>query len=316
MTDYLIFFVGFGLLLKGADWLVDGSSSIAKRFGISRLVIGLTIVSFGTSAPELLVNIIASFQGSSELAIGNIVGSNIANILLILGMSAIIFPLKLAPNTTWKEIPLSLLAIVVFGLLVNDQIVDGSAVSILSRIDGFVLLAFFIIFIYYTFGIGKVQGEDEDFEVHKGWSAAIMIIGGIVGLGLGGKWVVDGGTAIAQQLGLSEAFIGLSLIALGTSLPELATSAVAAYRKKPDIAVGNIVGSNIFNIFWILGLSAVIQPLEFNTAMNTDLMFLLLATVLLLIFMFVGKRHMMERWQGISFIGLYGGYIAFLIYRG
>ncbi|MBU0707334.1 calcium/sodium antiporter [Patescibacteria group bacterium] len=317
MLVYLLFIIGFVILLKGADWLVEGASSVAKRFGISGIVIGLTIVSFGTSAPELLVNVIASIQGNNELAIGNILGSNLSNIFLILGIAAIIYPLKLTSNTTWKEIPLSLLAVVVFSLMVNDRLVDGNDFSVLGRIDGFVLLAFFVIFIYYTFGIGKVQGEKQDHhKEYPSWKAVLMMLGGMIGLALGGKWVVDGAMAIAEKFGMSEAFIGLTIVAIGTSLPELATSVVAAMKKKVDIAVGNVVGSNIFNILWILGLSAVIKPLYFSVSLNFDIMMVTFSTFLLFLFMFVGKKRILERWQGISFVAIYVLYIAFLFFRG
>lgn len=317
MITYVLFLIGFVLLLKGADWLVDGASSAAKRFGISSLVIGLTVVSFGTSAPELLVNIVASIQGSNELAVGNILGSNLANILLILGIAAIVLPLKLTSNTTWKEIPLSLLAVLIFGLMVNDKIIEGQSFSELGRIDGIVLIAFFVLFIYYTFGISKVKGEyKEEYKIFTTGKSVLMILGGMIGLALGGNWVVDGAIKIATQLGISEAFIGLTIVAIGTSLPELATTVVAAKKRKVDLAVGNIVGSNIFNIFWILGVSAIIKPLVFSTAMNFDIIIVIVATFLLFLFMFIGKKRILERWQGVSFVGLYIIYIGYLIYRG
>ncbi len=315
IVTYLLLALGFIFLIKGADFLVDGASSIAKRFGISSLVIGLTIVAFGTSAPELVVNIFASLQGNVDIAIGNIIGSNIANILLILGASAVIFPLAVKKGTTWKEIPLSLLAVVVLALLVNDQFIDGSLPSGLTRIDGFVLLSFFIIFLYYTFGISKVSGDENQTDVkERSLSMSIcMIIAGFFGLTLGGKWIVDSAVTIASNLGISQAVIGLTVVAIGTSLPELATSAIAAYRKNTDIAVGNIVGSNIFNVFWILGISAVINPLPFSPLLMRDVMVVIGATLLLFIFMFVGKKHVLERWQGALFVVAYFAYIIFIV---
>lgn len=316
MLTYILFLVGFYFLIKGADWLVEGASSIAKRFKVSNLMIGLTIVSFGTSAPELIVNLFASFNGSSALAIGNVVGSNISNILLILGVSAMIYPLAVGKGTITKEIPFSLMAVVVLWLLVNDIMINGDVVSVLNRSDGAVLLFFFIIFIYYTFGIAKVEGDSEDIKVHNNWMSGLMIFGGMVGLALGGQWIVEGAIAIAKTFGMSEAMIGLTIVAIGTSLPELAASAVAAWRHKADIAIGNIIGSNIFNIFWILGVSAIIRPLNFSTAMNFDIYFMAAITLLLLLFMFVGKKNILQRWQGMTMVLLYFIYIGLLVFRG
>lgn len=315
--NLLILAAGLAVLIKGADFLIDGSSSIAKRMKIPYIVIGLVVVAFGTSLPELVVNIMASAQGSTELAIGNVVGSNISNILLILGISAIIFPLTLQTGTTWKEIPLSLLAILLIFIMANDVLFDGAARDALTRIDGIVLLCFFIIFIYYTYGVGKIKGQAEDgIKTYSTWIAMAMIFAGLVGLTLGGKLAVDSAVKIAQMAGLSEAMIGLTIVAIGTSLPELAASAVAAYKKNPDIAVGNIIGSNIFNVFWVLGLSSVIRPLPFSTNLNTAVIFTIAATVLLFLFMFVGKRRILERWQGIGFVILYVGYLAYVVIQG
>src|SRR3989338_6786949 len=317
---YILMVVGFGLLIKGADFLVDGASAIAKKFGVSALVIGLTIVAFGTSTPELIVNIFASIQGNTDIAIGNILGSNIANILLILGISAIIFPLSVKKGTVWKEIPLGLLAIVVVAIMANDRFIDGGAFSGLTRIDGLVLISFFVIFLYYTFGISKAEGSKESEEasgIHQYslFRSGTMVLIGLTGLTLGGKWIVDSVVVIAQQMGLSQAVIGLTIVAIGTSLPELATSAVAAYKKNTDIAIGNIVGSNIFNIFWILGISAIINPLPFSSLLMRDVIATVIATVLLFLFMFVGKRHHLERWQGFAFILVYIIYISVIVYR-
>lgn len=315
MLTYILFVLGFILLIKGADILVDGSAAIAKRLKISSIVIGLTIVAFGTSAPEFIVNIFASAQGNTEIAIGNILGSNIANILLILGVSSIVYPLVTKKNTVWKEIPLSLLAAILLAVLVNDTLIDGSAFSGLSRIDGMVLLAFFIIFLYYTFGISKVSGETTDMDIKQlsYFKSSLFIIGGLLGLVIGGKWIVDGAIKIAELFNVSESLIGLTVVAIGTSLPELATSAIAAHKKQTDIAIGNVVGSNIFNIFWVLGFSALIRPLPFSRNSDLDIIMLVLASFILFLIMFVGKKHTIERWQGIIMILIYIGYIAFLI---
>lgn len=320
MLTYILFFIGFAALIKGADLLVGGASSIANRFGVSALVIGLTIVAFGTSAPELVVNIMASWQGNTDIAIGNIVGSNIVNILLILGISALIYPLAVQKSTVWKEIPLALLAMIIVAIMANDMAVDGANFSALTRIDGFVLIGFFIIFLYYIFGIAKQSANtsevDEKIEQHSLLRSSVMVLLGITGLVVGGKWIVDGAIVFASSLGVSEALIGLTIVAIGTSLPELATSAVAAYRKNVDIAIGNIVGSNIFNVFWILGVSSIIKPLPFSSALSVDLIVAVLATVLLFLALFVGRRHTLERWQGGVFVALYVVYIIYLVLRG
>jgi len=320
MLHSFLFVIGFVFLIKGADWLVSGASSLANRLGVSALVIGLTIVAFGTSAPELTVNLLASFQGNTDIAIGNIIGSNIANILLILGISAIIFPLAVQRGTVWREIPFAILAVLVVTIMANDIFIDGSASSALSRIDGLVLLSFFAIFLYYIFSIAKQPANETEAETeikqYTTRKSILMILGGLVGLVVGGKWIVDGAVMFATQLGISEALIGLTVVAVGTSLPELATSAVAAYKKNVDIAIGNVIGSNIFNIFWILGISASITPLPFSPALGLDLGVVTVVTLLLFLALFVGKRHTLERWQGWLFVVLYISYTVFLVFRG
>ncbi|MDP3899868.1 MAG: calcium/sodium antiporter [bacterium] len=313
---YILFVAGFVFLVKGADYLVDGASSIAKKYGWSPLFIGLTIVAFGTSTPELFVNIIASANGNSGIAVGNILGSNIANILFILGTAALIYPLVVKTSTINKEIPLSLLAVVVLGVLVNDQIINGATENFLSRADGIILIAFFSIFIYYAAGIRNDSDSGITIQTYKTSSSVVMIAIGLAGLILGGKWIVDGGVFIASQLGLSEALIGLTIIAVGTSLPELAASAVAAYKGNADMAIGNVIGSNVFNIFWILGVSSIIRPIEFSQALNFDIFTVALVTVILLAAIYIGKKYVLSRREGYFFIILYIAYIAFLIYRG
>jgi cation:H+ antiporter len=315
---YLLFFIGFVALIKGADLLVSGASSAAKRLGVSSLVIGLTVVAFGTSAPELMVNLLASYQGNTDIAIGNIIGSNIANIFLILGISAMIYPLAVGRGTVWKEIPFALLAILLVAVMANDQWLDGAATSAITRTDGLALIGFFIVFLYYIFGIATQSsgGESEEVVMYSWVRSSIMMILGLTGLVIGGKWIVDGAVAFATSLGVSEALIGLTIVAIGTSLPELATSAVAAYRKNVDIAVGNIVGSNIFNVFWILGLSSIIAPLPFNPSLSIDIFVAVGATILLFLALFVGRRHQIERWQGGLFVFGYVLYMVYLIIRG
>ena len=319
ILTYGLFFVGFAALIKGAALLVDGASSLARRLGVSALVIGLTIVAFGTSTPELFVNVFASVKGNTDIAIGNILGSNIANILLILGISAVIHPLAMKRGTVWKEIPFAFLAVIAVALMANDALIDKGSFSGLTRIDGLTLICFFIIFLYYTFGISKVEPSGAvgtEPRLRSLPRSCFMVAVGLIGLVLGGKWIVDGATVIASSLGASQALIGLTVVAVGTSLPELATSAVAAYKKDIDIAVGNIVGSNIFNVFWILGVSTVIRPLPFHPALIGDALVAVIATLLLFVCLFIGKRHILERWQGAGFIVFYVGYVAYLIVRG
>lgn len=320
MLTYILFAIGFAVLIKGADYLVEGASSLASRLGVSALVIGLTIVAFGTSAPELIVNLLASISGNTDIAIGNVLGSNIANILLILGVSAAVYPLTVQRSTIWKEIPFALLAVVVLWFMVSDKILDGATANVLSRIDGLILISFFIIFLYYVFGIAKqgaAEGEAANqIAASSTGKSLVMITIGLVGLVIGGKWIVDGAVALASGFGLSEALVGLTIVAVGTSLPELATSIVAAYKRNTDIAVGNIVGSNIFNIFWILGVSATISPLAFAEALVTDVMMTVVATILLFVVLFVGSRHTVDRWQGWFFIVVYIAYLMYLIARG
>ncbi len=313
MLDYLYLFGGIALIIFSANWLVDGASSIAKKFGISDLVIGLTIVAFGTSAPELTVNIFSALKGSTDIAIGNVLGSNIANIFLIIGISSLIFPLSIQKNTTWKEIPLSLLAAVVLGIIANDQMIDGSTTgNYVSRIDGLILLSFFLIFLVYTIEIAKNQSDtEEQTKLLPLWQAIVFVLLGLAGLFFGGQYLVEGAVNIATDYGISERIIGLTIVAVGTSLPEMATSVVAALKKKADIAIGNIVGSNIFNIFFILGLTSVIQPLPFNSANNFDILAAIFASLLLFLSTITIGRRKVDRVEGGIFLLIYIGYIVY-----
>lgn len=319
---YFLFIVGFVFLIKGADFLVDGASSIAIRYNVSQMIIGLTIVSFGTSLPELLVNVTASIGGNPGLAIGNIFGSNIANILLILGISAIIRPLPISKNIYFSEIPFSLVATLLVGFLANAALLSDVKSLTLSRIDGAILLVFFVLFMGYIYVVFKSDNEKMDGDSEKPeptmtiGKATLYILLGLVGLYLGGEWVVNGAVDIANEFGLSETFIGLTVVAIGTSLPELFTSAMAAYKGNTDIAVGNVVGSNIFNLLWILGVSAMIRPLPFDVASNTDIVMIVGASALLLFSVAVGKGARIVRWEGILFVAVYISYITYLVLRG
>ncbi|MCH7960460.1 MAG: calcium/sodium antiporter [Candidatus Hydrogenedentes bacterium] len=320
VLSYLYLIVGLILLIKGADWLVRGSSSVARRFRISEFIIGLTVVSFGTSLPELVIGLIAGQEGKTDLVIGNVLGSNIANVLLVLGIAAMIQPLTARRSTVWREIPFTLLASLTLAALLNDAFIEGHGESILSRVDGLVLLSFFCVFVYYTAQVIRSE-VDRDWvgtvEEHNMTRSALEILGGVVSLVLGGQLCVTGAIEIASALGMSETFIGLTIVAIGTSLPELATSAVAAYRKNVDIAVGNVVGSNIFNIFIVLGITSVVHEIPFDPINNVHLGVMLATTVLLFVFMFLGHpERTIQRKEGAVFVALYAVYMGFVVYRG
>ncbi|MCF8111885.1 MAG: calcium/sodium antiporter [Desulfobacteraceae bacterium] len=319
VQPYLLLAIGFVLLVKGADFLVEGAGSIARRYNISDLVIGLTVVAFGTSAPELFVNIVASAQGNTAIAIGNVLGSNIANILLILGISALVYPLAVTRDTVWREIPFSLVAAVVLCIAANDRIFDGWAYSDISRSDGLIFLMFFAIFLYYLASITRnFTGDAQGMPMRRRGmpAAAAMTAAGVIGLATGGKLIVDGAVHIAASMGMSEAAVGLTIVAVGTSLPELATSVMAAWRKNVEIAVGNVVGSNIFNIFFVLGASAVIRPLPFYKGGNLDMAMVIAASLILFVTMFTGKRRSLERWEGALLLVFYAVYLVYLMGRG
>lgn len=318
VTNIFLIIAGFLLLIKGADYLVTGSSALARRLGLSGLLIGLTVVAFGTSMPELVVNIFAAIQGTGDIAIGNILGSNMANIALVLGISAMLHPMRVNSSTIWQEIPFSLLAVVLVYIMASDTLLDGGATDVIGRGDGLVLLSFSIIFLYYVFGLAKLSRSQEEVEMErmKQRKVVLFIAGGIGMLVIGGKFVIDGAVGIAETMGMSEKLIGITIVALGTSLPELATSIVAALKKQIDIAVGNIVGSNILNIFWVLGISAVISPLAISPSAVIDILVTILITALLFVFLFWGKRHELERWQGIGFLIIYISYMGYSFFQG
>ncbi len=311
--------IGLLILILGAEALVRGASSLAKKLGISSLVIGLTVVAFGTSMPEMVVSLYSAWVGNTDIAIGNIVGSNIANLLLILGVSAIIFPLTVKSTTVWKEIPFALLAIILIFTMGNDVWLDKVDFNALTRTDGLSLLSLFVIFLVYTYGLGRQQNDDEAEEPVKMYPGAISALFCLVGIGAltgGGKLVVDNAVALAKIWGLSDSLIGLTIVAIGTSLPELATSVVAAIRRQSDIVVGNVIGSNIFNVFWILGVSSVVAPLPFTSTINIDVLVAIVATAAVFLALFVGSRNRFDRWQGVLFVGGYVVYLVYLIQRG
>lgn len=317
VISILLIILGLGILILGAEGLVRGSASMAKKWGISSLVIGLTIVAFGTSTPELVVNMFSAVRGSTDIAIGNIVGSNICNILLILGISAIVYPLSVKKSTIAREIPFALLGMILVLTMGNDMFFDGTGFNAITRTDGFSLIAIFIIFMFYIFGLAKKgEVEEEKVKIYSWPKSILFTIAGLALLVLGGQLLVDNAIIVARLAGLSEALIGLTVVAVGTSLPELATSVVAAYHKHDDIAIGNIVGSNIFNVFWILGLTGTMMQMPFNSAVNIDVLVGIGATVLLFVFMFVGTKRKLDRWQGVMFLLFYVAYTFYLINRG
>lgn len=323
---YVLFILGFFALIYGAEWLIDGASALAKKIGVSGLVIGLTIVAFGTSLPELIVSLFAINNDAGGLAIGNILGSNIANTLLVLGVAAVMTPIYIRRKVVWREVLFSVAATIMLGVLVSDVLFsDGGLVfGGLSRIDGIVLISYFLIFLYYSFGNHwfPVETEEKKTEEKPEHHAVdvpntiVKIIAGSLALFLGGKWLVDGAIEIADVFDLSEGFVGLSIVAIGTSLPELAATVTAVRKKKEDIAVGNIVGSNLFNILWVLGISATVQPLAFSDSQIADVMIAIAVSLILLFTLTIGKhKHQISRSEGVMFLVLYAAYLAFIFAR-
>lgn len=300
---YILFVIGFILLVKGADWLVEGSSSLAKRMKVSPMVVGLTLVALGTSVPELVVNVLAAVQWVGDIALGNIIGSNIANILLVLGATSVILPLAINRKTRVTDIPLALLIIVGLALLTYD--------GMITRMDAGVLILFLIIFIYYIFTAGKIE-TDEQPTLPK-WKMALYIFLGILLLMLGGKWVVEGAVAVARFIGITERVIGLTVVAIGTSLPELVTSVVAAWKGNNNIAIGNIVGSNVLNIVLVLATTAFILPLQVSSQWRIDIIIGVGVTALFLLAFIVGKKEVLQRWQGALFLLLYVVYVLYTL---
>lgn len=318
--DILFLIGGLLLILLGANGLTDGAASVARRFNIPSIVIGLTIVAFGTSAPELTVSVSSALKGSADIAIGNVVGSNIFNTLVIVGCTALFAPIVISGNTLRKEIPLCILSSIVLLICANDVFLDHGSENIISTTDGLLLLCFFIIFLGYTFAIAfksKAEGEEIGEEVRQlpMWRSTLYIIGGLGALIAGGSFFVDGASGIARSLGVSESIIGLTLVAGGTSLPELATSIVAALKKNPEIAIGNVIGSNLFNIFFVLGCSATITPLRLTGITNFDLLTLVGASILLWLFGLFFAKRTITRIEGSIMILCYIAYTVVLIYN-
>jgi len=311
----ILIIVGLALLVKGADWLVSGASSLAKKYKVSDLAIGLTIVAFGTSAPELVVNSFASFQGYPDLIFGNVIGSNNFNLFIILGITGLIAPLVVRSSTIWREIPISFLAIIILFFFTNAFFYILT--PILTRLEGLALLILFLLFLFYVFK--QLKADPAELEIDQKIVSMPKISGlialGLAGLIIGGRLVVINAVDLATTLGMSEKIIGLTIVAAGTSLPEFATSVVAILKKNNDIAVGNIIGSNIFNIFLILGVSSIIKPIQYSVAFNTDLYLLAAGTIFLYLAMFTGKKKVLDRWESALLLITYIAYLTYLISR-
>ncbi|QPC46112.1 calcium/sodium antiporter [Mangrovibacillus cuniculi] len=315
---YLLFIIGLVLLIKGADFFVDGSSKIARGLQVPPLLVGLTIVAFGTSSPEATVSIIAALDGTAGVALGNVIGSNIFNITLVVGITALLNPLKVESETIRKEIPFTLLGSIVLLVVVADTFLQGFQADALTRSDGIILLLIFSIFLYYIFEVAKnSRGNTNDMEVRTEapkWGKNILFtIGGLAAIIFGGELVVSSATEIAISFGMTETLVGLTIVAVGTSLPELITSITAALKKESDIALGNIVGSNIFNIFFVLGTASTISPLAFEGKLFVDLILMIILTFVLLVFSRTNYR--VGKMEGLFLALVYIGYMIFIIIR-
>jgi cation:H+ antiporter len=320
-----MFLLGIFILIKSSDILVEGASSIASKFNVSPLVIGLTIVAFGTSAPELVVSVSSALSGSTDIAFGNVVGSSIFNILVILGISAIIYPINIHKGTAWKEIPFSLLGAVITFLLAASVWINGKQnldlnstanFSTLGASEGLLLLSIFAVFMYYIFGISKNQGQAEAVKQMSTVKSSLYLLLGIAGLSISAKYLVtDAAVEIARIFNVSEALIGLTLVSIGTGLPELATSVSAALKKNTDIAIGNIIGSNIFNVLLILGSTLVIKPIAVSGENIADLIILIFTTLILFVLTFSFQRYNLYKKEGYVMLALYFAYFSYIILR-
>ena len=312
----ILLLTGLALIIFGADSLVEGASSVARRFGLSEFVIGLTIVGMGTSAPEMVVSFIGAIQGKSDIAIGNVAGSNIMNTLLILGVTSLIFPIAVTPSNRKRDIPVNIFITVLFIVLgLNKTLFGLGTTDGLSRIDGGILLAFFIAYMVISFMNGKPQEEESPGKKRNIWLSLLMIAGGLAGLVAGGNLFVNNATEIARALGWSDKFIAITILAGGTSMPELATCVVAAAKKKGLLALGNIIGSNVFNILLILGGSALIHPLSFQGMGLVDMGVLLVSALVLLTAMIVYRRNEIDRVDGSLYLLIWGAYMFYLIHN-
>lgn len=320
MLTYLLLILGFIFLIKGAQLLIDGAAALAKKFNISELVIGLTIVAFGTSAPELFINLISNFKGAADIGVGNILGANISAILLVCGLSAMIYPITVKKAAIKKEIPIGLIAILILFFLANNFFIGKTAGLSLGRIDGAILLFIFAVYLYFTVGLAKDGVSLKNKLTPKPMNnieISFHLLAGIVGLALGGQWVVGSASQIAFQLGFSQALIGLTVVAIGTTLPELFASATAAFKKDADLAIGNIIGSVVLNVSLILGFSSFLKPMIFDAGLNLGVIICFAVLLLLFYFIITGKKERrIEHWEGVALFCGYLIYLAFLVVRG
>lgn len=320
--DILLLILGLALILGGANFLTDGSAALAQRFRVPEFIVGLTIVAVGTSTPELVVSVLSAAAGNSDVAIGNVVGSNIFNVFVILGICALIAPLPLTGGNIRRDIPFVTAASVLLLLFTSDRLLGLGQADAIGRIDGIIMLLLYIALIRYTIrteGRTAVQATPETAAAGKPkrgkamWLIVVMIAGGLAGLVFGGELFLRSATAIARALGVSESVIAITLVAGGTSLPELASSVVSLIKGKADMALGNVIGSNIANILLILGLSATINPLTLGGITRIDLLVVLLSSVLLFVSAFTFRRKAVDRWEGFLFLVIYALYIGYLI---
>lgn len=314
--SYIILIIGFILLIKGADIFVDGASNIAKKFGIPSIIVGLTIVSLGTSAPELAVSLIASLEGSNGITIGNVLGSNIFNTLIVLGLTSIIMPIIIKKSIIFKDYIVNVIVIIILLILTFGRTLLNNEPG-LTRVSGIILLIGCIGYIIYLIKSAKDGNDNNVNEEINILSSSIKIIIGIIGIILGGNLVVNSASDIAYSFGLSDKLVGLTIVAMGTSLPELVTSMIAAIKGENDIAIGNVLGSNIFNILLILGVSSTINPIVISSSLLVDIVFLIVISFILGIFMFKGKKEKLSlgRVEGLILVLLYISYIAYIIFR-
>lgn len=317
LIECLLLIVGLALVVLGADFLVDGASSIAKRFGVSDFVIGLTIVGMGTSAPEMVVSFIGALQGNGDIAIGNVVGSNIFNVFMILGATALILPMDITPMNRKKDIPLNIVITLIFIALGMSRTLFGIGDDVLGRLDGAILLVLFAAYIYmcFRFDTANQTESNENEKVIKPTLAAVLIVAGLAGLVFGGRMFVNSATSIAKMLNVSDKLIAITILAGGTSMPELVTCIVAAFKKKGQLALGNILGSNVFNILLILGGSALIHPLSMAGMSYVDLGALLLSSLVIWASIHTNKKNQLDRADGLLLLLLEAAYMTFLIIK-
>lgn len=317
LIECLLLIVGLALVVLGADFLVDGASSIAKKFGVSDFVIGLTIVGMGTSAPEMVVSFIGALQGNGDIAIGNVVGSNIFNVFMILGATALILPMNITPMNKKKDIPLNIAITLIFIALGMSRTLFGIGDDVLGRMDGAILLVLFAAYIYmcFRFDTANQSENNENEKVIKPALAAVLIVAGLAGLVFGGRMFVNSATSIAKMLNVSDKLIAITILAGGTSMPELVTCIVAAFKKKGQLALGNILGSNVFNILLILGGSALIHPLSMAGMSYVDLGALLLSSLVIWASIHTNKKNQLDRADGLLLLLLEAAYMTFLIIK-